>query len=59
LFYFLLLSRFFKGKVTSGFFGGFVVFFKWAFLKKPGGLLYVHFGYIQYFFKVLKTAFTI
>jgi len=38
LFYFLL-SRFFKGKVKSGFvffLVGFIVFFKWTFKKKTG-----------------------
>jgi len=34
LFYFLLHSKFFKGKVKSGIFGGFY----WAFLKKNAGV---------------------
>jgi len=35
LFYFLLHSTFFKGKVKSGIIGGFY-FFKWAFQKTTG-----------------------
>jgi len=39
---FLLLNRFFKGKLKSGFFGGFYCFFKWA-LKKPGWFFWLVF----------------
>ena len=34
LFYFLPLSRFFKGKVKTGFLMGFIGFFKWTLKKK-------------------------
>ena len=44
LFYFLLLSRFFKGKVKSEIAGGFNgSFFKWAFKKKPGSFFWLVF----------------
>jgi len=39
LFYFLLHSKFFKGKVRSGIFGGFYCFFKCFFFKRIGVLL--------------------
>jgi len=44
LFYFLLLSRFFQKK-KSGFLVRFIVFFKWEFLKNPGGFFWVGFFY--------------
>jgi len=67
LLYFLSHSTFFKGKENRGIFGGFYVFFKWAFLKKTGVFVvesnYIkpkdHYGYLIDFLSQISKLFYI